>query len=539
MNARRSLVPVLRAVATAAGLAVASLGGGCASDRGGGARERDVGSPVEHVADAVAGDIGRPTGGPGPRGGAGSEAEAPRTARRAIVIGISRYKDGALPPLELASADAEAVYGFLVDEWGGDFPRANVRQLLDEEATLERNQAEVLEANRRTSAGDTLVIYFAGHGAVDVGSDGRLRGNLLVPHDAVAVVEGGTTRIDPKTGLSIGRLQELLQVNSSRILLLVLDACFSGGAGGRTLSRVALDPRQAGASEDELQGLADVRGGRAVLTATAPNQPALEVPRLRHGLFTHYLLRAFDNDADLNGTVTLDEVYAFVSERVRDEARKLSPPREQTPTLKQNLTRAVPLRALPRTRFKVGLEVRYDGRPEPVESAAAPQAAPAPVPQASRYRAEVAVREAKAPLHVHRVRFVRGPRGTSSERLIPFAENAFAPRVSVVVGRAARFPVEAETGSPFEPVREGEREALVVFVLVASQGPVDLELLDRVEMRARLAVAADAGGPEGLARRVANAFEEEPELKHVALRYAFIQHGHGSGDRPGTRGGSR
>src|SRR5438094_258960 len=91
---------------------------------------------------------------------------------------------------------------------------------------------------------------------------------------AASVARGDGLALDTRTGLAIGDLQRLLQVNKASMLILVLDACFSGG-GAHSFSRIALDARQAQQSEAELDALKDTAVGRAVLTATAPNQPAL------------------------------------------------------------------------------------------------------------------------------------------------------------------------------------------------------------------------------------------------------------------------
>ena len=58
-----------------------------------------------------------------------------------------------------------------------------------------------------------------------------------------------------------------------------------------------------------------------ILTATRAGQTALESVNFGggHGAFTYFLLRALngDADADNNGSITLDEIYRYVSTQVR------------------------------------------------------------------------------------------------------------------------------------------------------------------------------------------------------------------------------
>ncbi len=527
------LLPLLLAIGGVA------ISGACATPRAspgdGPAAGEDV--RLRDFGDPVAGE--KPPESPGTGAGPGAppdEATLARGMRRAIVVGISRYKDGGIPRLEFATADADAVYGFLVDPLGGGYPRGNVKLLLDDEATLARIRSEILAVQEASRPEDTFLFYFAGHGTVSLGEGGKLVDNLLVPHDGVPVLEGGrAVRLDPSTGLSIDDLQKYLQVNRSGNLIVILDACFSGGAGGRTLSPVELDSGQAAASERELEGLTNVRDvkGRAVITATAPNEPAVELKALGHGLFTYYLLQGFDNDADRNELVTVNEVFEHVRTRVRDEARKLG--RQQTPQIKTS--GVAELRILPSKGLKVGLVVRYGEGPGAVLLTAAPAGtptAPLTVPAATRYQAEVDAWQTAAPLHVYLLRLVRTPAGASSARLLPDGEtdNAFVPRVTVAERSAVFYPSAAETGDAYAALRERERDAVVLFVLAASRKAVDLDALDRAEQRA-LAAIRDAP-PAEIARRAAQALEAEPELRATALRYLLVQHGRGLG-APGRR----
>jgi hypothetical protein len=312
-------------------------------------------------------------------------------------------------------------------------------------------------------------------------------------------------------------------VNQARNLLLVLDCCFSGSSG-RSLLGVRLDARQAERSEKDLEPSKDAIGVRAVLTATAPNQPALELASLGHGLFTYYFLEALRADENRDGQVTLGEAYEYLFRLVREEARKQGV--EQTPTKKGDDIGVLKLCDLPRTRYRLSLEVAYDDAPPLAARAAAPDE-PAPVAAPRRFRAKVDVWNPPGPLHVLLLEIARTAAGARSALLLPDGENAAPPAVTVAEGRDAVFPDARDYGAATAAVRTDERDAHVLYVAIATEEEVPRPLV--AELERRLREAAARGEPGALARGVAQAVESEPALKSAAIRYAFVRHGRGAG----------
>jgi uncharacterized caspase-like protein len=475
-----------------------------------------------------AGDVGTrrlepPVERPGAEPAPVAATEAAGGRKHAVVIGVSRYANLARSQwLRFARADAEAVCDRFVDEAGLAIAPAQVKLLLDEGATRGAILAALAGLNDAAAAADTVIVYFAGHGTVDLGPGGELRGNYLLPYDAALAGAEGARALDPKTGIAVAEVQQILQVNPARNVLLVLDACFSGSSG-RSILGARLDARQAERSERDLEFAKDALGVRAVLTATAPNQPALEIAALGHGLFTYYFLEALRADENRDGQVTLGEAYEYLFRHVREEARKQGV--EQTPTKKGDDVGVLKLCDLPRTRYRVSLEVAYDGAPPLAARAAAPDEA-VPVAAPGRLRAKVDAWNPPAPLYVDLVKIARTASGVRSALLLPDGENAAPPAVTVAEGRDAVYP-DADFGAPSAPVPAAERDAHVLYVCIASEEEIARALV--VEVERRLCEAAAAGDPDGLARRVAQAVEAEPALKSAAIRYAFVRHGRGAG----------
>ncbi len=240
--------------------------------------------------------------------------------RWAAVIGIGQYKDPTIRRLDFAVADAKAMYDFLVDPTGGGFPKGNVQLLLDAQATqvaLRSALGTVLA--RQAVQGDTVFIYYAGHGApeVDLGNrepDGYAK--YLVPYDA-----------NPKdlfaTAINMGEVETFFGRIRADTVVLALDTCYSGAGAGRGFTTLQSGRRDISLTGDFLARLSKGKG-RAILTAADTNEVALELSNLGHGLFTYYILEGLKGGADAQGKgyVTLNDLYSFVHERVARESRR-------------------------------------------------------------------------------------------------------------------------------------------------------------------------------------------------------------------------
>src|SRR3954469_7058534 len=109
-----------------------------------------------------------------------------RDDAHAVVIGINKYKDERIPDLGFACADAQWIYDILTDPAVGHFRRDNVTLLLDEKAT-ERGitSAIATQLPKRAGSGDTVCVYYAGHGAPLIDPEINSADGLekyLIPH---------------------------------------------------------------------------------------------------------------------------------------------------------------------------------------------------------------------------------------------------------------------------------------------------------------------------------------------------------------------
>ncbi len=134
------------------------------------------------------------------------------TRLHALIIGIDQYAN--YPRLRCAVNDAKAIAGLLRELYG--FPRANVRELYDADATREGILKAIADSRRLTEA-DSLVVYYAGHGTVDPDT-GK---GYWIPVDGHPDRRG--------SALSCTTLvEDELRALKARHVLLLADSCFGG-----------------------------------------------------------------------------------------------------------------------------------------------------------------------------------------------------------------------------------------------------------------------------------------------------------------------
>jgi hypothetical protein len=258
--------------------------------------------------------------------------------RWAVVIGIGDYEHPSIPKLLYARRDAEAMYRFLIAD--GGYPKDHVVLLTDatpEKPTLRNIQRALGDfLSRKPGRNDMVVIYFAGHGAPEVdaaGMDGDGLAKYLIPRDADPDALYGSA-------LPMREIEYIFARIPAERVVLLLDTCYSGTAGGRTFARQQVRGR--GVSEQFLERLTRSKG-RVIMTASGANEVALELPELGHGIFTYFLLEGLGGKADRNGDgiVTVSELYEYVEEQVERKARETGG--RQRPLLRGEIEGALPL----------------------------------------------------------------------------------------------------------------------------------------------------------------------------------------------------
>jgi hypothetical protein len=213
---------------------------------------------------------------------------------KAVFVGINKHTDPAIPELSGARADALALWALFTDS----IPGLNSRLLVNDAATHSAVTDAFLGTLSSAGEDDIVVISFAGHGS----PDGRL------------VLFDTTTTDLPGTALSMTDLAEGFRATKARVVLCILDCCFSGHAPARVLETAA-HPRNAFA-------LTGVYGeGPILLAACASNEAAWEQPGTGHGLLTHAIIEAMS--ADGISPISFPEIASEIIRIARVEGERL------------------------------------------------------------------------------------------------------------------------------------------------------------------------------------------------------------------------
>ncbi|WP_125911316.1 MULTISPECIES: DEAD/DEAH box helicase [Pseudonocardia] len=248
----------------------------------------------------------------------GDEQESAARHFRGLFVGVDRYQSRAVRRLVSAVRDVTALHAVFSDNLGG-----TSTLLTDATATRPAVLAALEDLRRRSTADDVVVVAFSGHGSDT---------HELVTHDA-------DPENLPTSSISLDEFTDLVSAIPARQLVVVLDCCFSGGAGAKVLN-APLIPRGApgglpASTEARLDRMAGV--GRLILTASTGDQEAWEDPRLGHGLLTYHLIQALLGAAAPGAhQVALYDLLAYVVREVKAKASGTVAARQE-PSLRGHL----------------------------------------------------------------------------------------------------------------------------------------------------------------------------------------------------------
>ncbi len=242
-------------------------------------------------------------------------------------IGVSKYlNDSQIPNLKYADRDSQRVVEFFKNKYNLSNDRAML--LTNEDATaikisrfITNNAMKLLDKN------DTFILYFGGHGAPDVDAsssedDGLKKYLLLHDSDLNAL---------PMTALSLNNLATLLERLPCKRVVILLDSCFAGAAGVKTLAKL----KSLRVSDKSYKNISQLSGeGRVILAASSENQVSHEEDSLQAGVFTHYLLEGLSGKADAKGEgqINILGLYDYVTKGVSGYTGK-----KQTPVFRGTL----------------------------------------------------------------------------------------------------------------------------------------------------------------------------------------------------------
>jgi hypothetical protein len=184
-----------------------------------------------------------------------------------------------------------------------------------EEPLINRNHSEVFEEIERilsnADQSDTILIYFSGHGQLDD------KGNLCLKFNETK------PKLLYSTSLPFEYIDRCIKKSPSERVIMILDCCFSGAAGekGEEIEKRI---------EENLEAASG--SGKIILTSSAKYQTSKEDTKLKHGVFTNYLLEGLKSEkvADEHGHITIDGLYNYAYEKTNQRNPDQTPLKKGT-----------------------------------------------------------------------------------------------------------------------------------------------------------------------------------------------------------------
>ena len=237
----------------------------------------------------------------------------------AIIVGVGTY----------ANTDADAIYADTDAKVFQDYAKeklgvpANRIKTLVNDAADERGflLAVMRWLTRKAEPGQSDVyIFFAGHGLAS--DDGEKV--YLLPYD-------GAPELLNKTAILLDELFADISAANPRSVTVFLDTCYSGTTRGPDML-IASRPIAIRAKERA------VPEGFTVMTAAAGDQTAKPLEEAKHGMFSYFLMKGMEGDADANqdNQITAGELHAYVQQNVIQQSSG-----SQTPELQGDADRVL------------------------------------------------------------------------------------------------------------------------------------------------------------------------------------------------------
>jgi len=224
----------------------------------------------------------------------------------AVVVGVENYKGANLGRAAFALRDAREVAKTIRSLKSYDKPAVI---LIENEKATEKTLKKAIEAVKQC---DLFILFFAGNGGTGLDKEGA---HYLLLHDS--------TIPDFKNALKLTDLIEMCRKAKAKQRLLLIDAGFNMSGEGRTPIITEIKPKSSPFPKVKAKDI-------VVILACSGEQTAFSsaLSKVRHGFFSHYLLKALAGKADSNrdGKLTEEELFRYLRSCVKEESSETQTP---------------------------------------------------------------------------------------------------------------------------------------------------------------------------------------------------------------------
>ncbi len=214
----------------------------------------------------------------------------------AILVGVNQYKHDQLPSLRVAEKDAAELAKVF------EAQKYQVECLLGNAASRDAVQNKIRSVMKRFDSGDTVVIFFSGHGLQFEGKDD----GYFCPVDAKPFVEHVDSMI------SLKWVYEQLESSFSGVKIVIVDACRNDPLAAKSV-------RAKGSGIDSGVNIIPPKGVAALFSCSA-GQQSFEGDE--NGLFTQAMLECLrdGSNSGSNNRITWHQMLGYVKVRTEELA---------------------------------------------------------------------------------------------------------------------------------------------------------------------------------------------------------------------------
>ncbi len=240
----------------------------------------------------------------------------------AIIIGIQNYKK--IPKSNYSNDDARVFSEYANKVLG--VKQQNIKVLIDDEA----DNAEIYRAFQnwlpiKVKKNKTdIYVFYSGHGLPS--DDGNSL--FFLPH-------GADRDFISKTAINQSEIIAALQATQPNSVTMFIDSCYSGLT--RTGDALLASARPIVIKSKNVEYPTNF----TVISASSPEQISWSSAELKHGIFSYYLMKGMEGDADENkdGKITAGEIQTYLADMVPKQAMTMN--RKQMPQLTGDANRVL------------------------------------------------------------------------------------------------------------------------------------------------------------------------------------------------------
>ena len=234
--------------------------------------------------------------------------------RVAIIIGVESYEKLPNRKALYANNDAEMFKNFANRSLG--ISPSNIKVLIDSKA----RKMDIIETlklwlpKKITPNQSELFVFFSSHGYPSE------EGLHLIPHD-------GHPRLLEESALSHKYIINQIVKTKPKSVTMFLDACYSGQS--KTGEVLVAGLKQI----DHVATNEDIPPNFNIFSSSKSNQVSATIKEAEHGIFSYYLMKGLEGEADLDkdNQISNNELFVYLQKMVSKEAFNQN--REQNPIL--------------------------------------------------------------------------------------------------------------------------------------------------------------------------------------------------------------